>query len=161
MNFANLFATLVESESAAASRAFGSIASHRGRIDALHDAAEVYFSNRPDAERFAQYKKLVKLSSKASARRNEIAHGLSEKYADSGHHGGGWYLVPAQYNTKKNKLLVFFDSDRGPHTFTTAKYALAPNQIREFSNGFHTLSQSIANFGRQLRKAQQNPAPSD
>ena len=48
-----IFATLVESKSQAARRAYGNIASSVGRIQALDCAAEIFFEAHQDIDRLA------------------------------------------------------------------------------------------------------------
>src|ERR1700674_1515777 len=105
VSLSSLFGILVQSTSPAAKRAYGAIVSAAGRIDALDRAAEVYFSER-DETQHEYYNNLSKIVRYASPRRNEIAHGIAECYADISVLGGGYYLTAPAYNSRKHNLSI-------------------------------------------------------
>lgn len=151
VNLAGLFATFVESQSIAAVRAYGTIASARGRLDALEEASKMFFSERKDDERSA-FVRIHKLCSKAAGRRNEIAHGIADALAEYGFEGGGWYQMSSDYNARKSLAFIPIDqATTDPHTWHPSKFAYTAAQIEDFSNGFHTLGQNAFNLSRRLR----------
>jgi hypothetical protein len=113
---ATLFAVFVSASQksvhlAPAIRAYGSIASFKGRHDMLRAAAAAYFHRRKSKkEKFeARLKKLMDECLEYSNRRNEIAHGSVSMLYESRKRSNsmikiGHYLLPSFYNPKKFKL---------------------------------------------------------
>lgn len=106
---AMMFGLFVESDSSAAVRAYGAIASSTGRKDALAKAAEVFSSKRGDKFPQKDFDLLMNHFGKAQGRRNEIAHGMVMSFK-IGDQARGFFLVPAHYNSRKTdaKTLPFW-----------------------------------------------------
>ena len=140
--FAVLFRLLVESQSSAASRAYGAIASARGRREALMAAAEIFFEIHKVAELWREeFDLLMQHFAKASGRRNEIAHGISIRYM----HGEedptaiGIFLIPAAYNTSKRHPFMPKESeDKFAHL--QSKYRYTAEDISQITSKFHHLN---------------------
>ena len=104
-----LFGTMLglETVSLSAQRAYGSIAAFTGRLDLLTRAASGYFEQHPDAKHEATFNVLSKTLRKASARRNDIAHGtvtLYPRHAPA-RETVGYLLIPSSYSVVKNDAL--------------------------------------------------------
>ena len=99
---ANIFGHLVESQSAAASRAYGTIMAGSARKEALEAATIEFFRGKPDPM-MADFYSLFNAYSSAAQYRNNIAHGICYCRISTG--GGddnsGWFLYPPQYNTRR------------------------------------------------------------
>jgi hypothetical protein len=159
--YSNLFAALVESKSGAALRAYGSIGSAYGRKQALKDAASVYFLHGRE-ELAVEFEDLAEAFGYAAARRNEIAHGVAVNYAAHDVIGGGYYLIAAAYNTKRNDIGIDFGMvTYDPYTWNQTTYAYNSSQILEFSNRFERMGREVSNFIRGMRvfqlTVQKNP----
>ena len=89
-----------------AERAYGSIATSRGRISMLQEAAKAFaFGYKADGIQ-KDIKKLLDRATNYSARRNEIAHGIVREYKHAVYHdghGNGFVLAPPVYSTSKNE----------------------------------------------------------
>jgi hypothetical protein len=95
-----LYSILIESESDAAFRAYGAMASATGRRDALEHAAEVFFhKNNLPKSHAAGFKALMSNYARSAARRNDIAHGVALQANTKD--VSGYFLVSAPYNSKK------------------------------------------------------------
>lgn len=102
--WAGVFAFMVAphddlSQDAPAVRAYGAIVGFTGRQGMLEAAASAYFQRNPSSTDEATFRELIGLTSRLSARRNELAHGRASWWMRDGH-----FLFPASYNTKKNPL---------------------------------------------------------
>jgi hypothetical protein len=77
-HLALLFARFItrEQDSLAARRAYGTVASFTGRSALIRDAAAAYFAEFPDRELSDAFSEQLKIAARASARRNDIAHGI-------------------------------------------------------------------------------------
>jgi hypothetical protein len=65
-----------ETNARAAIRAYGSVASFRGKAEMLEQAAELWFDEHPSEELEKKLRDLLRLASRYAARRNDIAHGI-------------------------------------------------------------------------------------
>jgi hypothetical protein len=144
--FASLFQTLVESKSPASHRVYGSIASARGRRDALEAAAEIFFERKKvDNEEQAAFRSLIKHFVHAASRRNEIAHGVACEVPP-----GGTFLIPAPYNT--NKTHAFPKDDDGEWGRIRAKYRYTTEDIDLFNRRTNELFTATASYVQYLGK---------
>lgn len=130
--YARLFAHLVESPSDAAKRAYGSIISASGRHDALEAASVIFFGDRRSDVGFSVCRKYLKARRLASARRNEIAHGMATHYSTPAEPQHGAFLVPPFYNTGKTEAYVDPDDD-DPLAVFKGKYRVDADDISTFS----------------------------
>jgi hypothetical protein len=130
-HLAQIFALLIglDEPSAAAVRAFGAIATSRGRLDMLSAAAEVYFSDYPDPALETAFDSLIAATAGYAARRNELAHGTTRQIGDL-----GFYLVSPFYNTNKMKWA------------TGTVYAYTTAEIWKYFGGFTDLYIDLDNF---------------
>jgi hypothetical protein len=76
--FANFSAPYPQSEPAR--RAFFSVRPFEGRADMLRAGSEAYFSAHPSEELLSDLKEILKLSVCYSQRRNDIAHGIVDRF---------------------------------------------------------------------------------
>jgi hypothetical protein len=86
----------------AAMRAFGALAAFQARADQLEQASKVYFVDRPERLLESQFKTLLKSARRASARRNDIAHGQVWFQSPQRGWGGGHFLGPASYSSRRH-----------------------------------------------------------
>lgn len=98
----DLFALLIQSYSPAAKRAYGAIASFRGRLDVLIAAADTCFlmHNATENDR-RSFNQLTAHLAAGAGRRNEIVHGHVYQVGIQDRERG-CFLCPASYNTNKN-----------------------------------------------------------
>lgn len=150
IELAGLFGILVDSASHAASRAYGVIVSARGRNEALERAGEVYFELHHPEHHLA-FKNILRAVAYAAARRNDVAHGIVVTYADRSVPGGGYYLVAAEYNSRKTDAFIDLNNDvYDPFAFARHRYALTSREIKEYRLRFATLSHVVAELSRKL-----------
>jgi hypothetical protein len=110
-----LFEVMIESNTVAAGRAYGSITGARARADVLRQAGDVYFSirrhlsdkkDRAFAETVkhmeACFNAYVANYASASARRNDIAHGIATELSTVEDGRQSWFLVPPLYQSSRN-----------------------------------------------------------
>jgi hypothetical protein len=106
-------------------RAYGAILAPSSRHDMITEAAEAYFAGVGDAALHERVKKLLKLYRSASARRNEIAHGVVM--------GRGkplkFFLVPGIFASRKREL-----------DMVTTKYQLSSVEINQYTRHFAQLT---------------------
>jgi hypothetical protein len=139
-----MFRVFVESRSPAADRAYGAIASARGRIDALRAAADVFFQLHSVADTWKkEFDLLVRHASAASGRRNEIAHGVVIACEFDGV-DAGVFLVPAGYNTRKTHAFEQGIGLADKFSMLKVKYRYTAEQISDITSRFHVLN-SAAN----------------
>lgn len=106
MLLGRLFGVLVESETRAAARAYGTIANVNGRRDALLFAGEVYFAEPSRKPHHADLLGILKHYAEASGRRNDIAHGLTTEMIDEQGVSHGFFHVPPEYSSRKSDTLL-------------------------------------------------------
>jgi hypothetical protein len=145
VTLAVLFGILVECTTVAALRAYGMIASNRGRKDVLQYAAEAFFLlHNVNEEDQADFGFLISHIGTAAGVRNKIAHGLVTHYLHVQKGDFGYFLTPPGYHSKNIDLsnrLVSTGDDVA--SCTGAKYSLVSKQINEFSQKFEVLRHSI------------------
>ena len=148
-NFSFLFTLFVDADSHAARRAYGALASNTARTDALRGAAEVFFSEwapaRPEQELFAR---LMEHFSRASEKRNEIAHGIVMNVMEMGH-----FLIPPDYNS--SKMSAFLDDEeykKDTIARLRAQYRYSRNDINEMSRRFGKLADATIEYVFFLKK---------
>jgi hypothetical protein len=129
-------ADTVDPERAPALRAYGSVASARGRADMLDSAGEAYFLNNPNTQLQADFEAVLRNYRGYAARRNDIAHGRAGQESTNPAHG--WYLYPGLYNSKKYPI------GQPP------KYLYSSVEIRRFKDGFETLYDEIVDLATKL-----------
>jgi hypothetical protein len=127
MAMAWLFGLLVESDSDAAVKAYGTIYGGPGRKDAFSFAVAEFFTRHPDrvSDRH-DMEKLLAAYEMAWSYRNNIAHGIVMAIIDTHAAPAGWFLQSPEYASKK----------RDPHnTFYSRYYYNVPdieNAIKRF-----------------------------
>jgi hypothetical protein len=134
--FATMFNVFVESKSPAAKRAYGAIASSRGRRDALDAAAEVFFNRRAVNEAWqSEFRLLMRHFSTASGLRNEVVHGVLVHFGFKRGPGAGNFLIPADYITRKTHAFERKRVEEGDYFgFSKAKYRYTANDVEDISN---------------------------
>jgi hypothetical protein len=127
--FANVYATLIKPPSSyPAFRSFGAVLSARGRRSLIEEAADVFWNSFPGGSLQTSLKDLLNLYIDASARRNDVAHGITQHETD------GYYWV-ANYHSHKNDI-----AQTSPYKYNSA-------QILVFASDF----QSLGNRARFFR----------
>jgi hypothetical protein len=143
--FAQLFSTLVSKEdhSAAAMRAYGSVITFRGRAEMVRAAAEVHFMLFPNTDLQKTFKAFYnQVINHASARRNEIAHGIVRPFASvvNGQFTRSFMLFPPYYAANKNEInRIELRDDVIQVMWQTGKYAYSSVEIDKFAKGFRDL----------------------
>jgi len=154
-HFADIFQTFIDTKSHAAKRAYGSIVSAAGRRDALEAAAEVFFaewSMIPEVEQ-KRFMHLLKHFSRATGRRNEIAHGIAKNLGVhiQGRVEGGWFLFPAEYNS--NKTSAFAGPDiQNTWSFDLGLYRYTSDDLSHFYSRFGELAQAVEEYIVMLKR---------
>lgn len=157
--FAELFKYFIESKSNAARRAYGYIIV--GRDEVIKGAAEEFFlKNNVNNETEDNFKLIMKHRQKASELRNEIAHGnvakISELFNDK--NCFGHFLIPAFYNSRKNKLNRPYKGEDKIDMFDMMGqiYFYKAYHIKCFCNKFEVLQTCVTNFWGDLIKNYSN-----
>lgn len=166
-----LFTILVESKSQAAFRVYGNIASAKNRYEALKTAAEIYFQRGRGVDwdltrreelykKYEELTKILKVMRYASPRRNDIAHGIAIIYAVEPAEGGGHFLVPPIYSTRRTTPFIDFGSaDSDPLSFTPHKYAYTGAQIADYGGRFMKIHREVNNLSRHLSQLHNQSRP--
>lgn len=175
-SFSHLFGVFVESRSIAANRAYGAIASARGRRDALNAAAEVFFSLHEVAEIWRkEYRVLMRHFDLASGLRNEVVHGHLVHFGFTHGPGRGNFLVPAGYNTRKNRPFRDQTAAEGDHfSLSTAKYRYTGEDVEDIARRIVKLDDCVREWTMNIwvtypsgkyeaapTWGEKNPAPQD
>ena len=146
--FANMFSVFVESSSLAASRAYGAIASHSGRREALDNAAEIFFVSKLAKESVrADFRTLMKHFKDAATRRNEIAHGIvTALIVDDREHG--IFLMPPDYNSRKTspEMRGIGLGEVSPLFHLEADYRYVADDLKRFIERFDVLRVAATAF---------------
>ena len=129
-------------------RLFGSIDLSGVRRNALNNMAEIYFGQSEDGKAMTRrLNALMNAISNASRRRDDIAHGTVVAFA--GNRPVGSFLLPAGYNSERNKAFldrpVEIDPDFPFHTLT-AEYRYTSKDIANIIAKFYTLLQSVMTY---------------
>jgi hypothetical protein len=122
--------------SLAAQRAYGSVIAFSGRLDLLRGAASGYFEKHPDDTHEPAFEKLANDAKRASARRNEIAHGQVGLYPRwvRASETTGYLLMPGSYSVTKN------DARWEP------KYGYMAATVHEYGAHFRGLAEPAASM---------------
>lgn len=104
--WAKAFQLFCEARSLAAVRAFGTIESVASKNYALRYAAQEFFATREESDATLT-KELLRIQSKASEFRNQIAHGMALQP-----HAYGYFLCPASYATKQRKTRPAYPTEQ-------------------------------------------------
>jgi hypothetical protein len=100
--FAEVFQHLCDSHTPTAKTAYGALSSAKGRADVIRVAAREFCGiHRVKDEHSKELEILINHFSKASGRRNDVAHGealliMFPEYR-------GYFLTPAEYNTNRHR----------------------------------------------------------
>lgn len=129
--FADLLGTTIP---VGALRAYGAMSAFNVRQQMLMHAADAFFHYAPNDELRARFNRIVKsLADNASARRNEIAHGLV--IAQNKGHGESYFLVPSYHSAKKRS----FAAD--------PTYQYTSKEIEDFTKKFRLLAAEVYRLG--------------
>lgn len=113
-------------------RAYGAIATFNARQSMVNAASAALFHHRKnDALRDAVKYILENVCKDASARRNEIAHGIVIKRAGRGGSSGGYFLTAGLYSSLKRDISF------------EAKYEYSSRQIKIYAQLFDKISISV------------------
>jgi hypothetical protein len=149
--FASLFSALVATKdnNAAAIRAYGSVITFRGRAEMVRAAAEVHFSlfrncNSALEKGFRAF--VNELTNHASARRNEIAHGVVRVTPIIKHYTvvPQYFLYPPYYASNKLQLNRIDSSDGRQMARYEPKYIYSSVEINQFARAFSDLVPRLA-----------------
>src|SRR5579863_3010423 len=142
--FFGFFASDGSDSHAAARRAYGAVIAFQGRSSMLAAAAEIYFAYHQDDALACRFDDLLKKAANFAARRNEIAHGIVRPTFGPADPETllkdisplGWVLLPSDYATNKNKLLL--DSEQRAFGFFP-KYIYSSTEISSLATHFRAL----------------------
>jgi hypothetical protein len=135
----------------AALRAYGSILGFQSRAGMIERAAEVYFKYNKIADlQSAIEQLLIKSRDRLSARRNDIAHGIVQPYANAVAGHNGYVLYPAYYATKKRKL-----PDDGALHDVKPTFIYSSIEIENFGKQFSELSEATIEILTELTRHEQ------
>jgi hypothetical protein len=146
-SFVSLFCHFIEPRvSNAAARAYGAISSSQGRIEALENAAIVYFHLHNVAEDLQnEFQLIIRHFNAARGRRNDIAHAVTINFQfEAGVDAGGVFLIPAMYGSRKTYPFIPKDGDR--FSIIKSKYRFTSEDIVLITNKFYHLIQVIFRF---------------
>jgi len=115
----DLFSILVESQSPAALRAYGTIANANGRREALQQAGLIYFRERADSDDAKDFRAILANYNEASGRRNDVAHGMVAQVKDENGELKGFWLFPQLHAAKKSRLAQTIREARETGTLPT------------------------------------------
>jgi hypothetical protein len=122
-------------------RAYGSIVSPRGRREAIEAAAEVFFQKFPNAGLEHELSEFIGIHRNASARRNEIAHGVIVSA-----HAASWYLEANEYSDKRNV------NRESPYAYTST-------QITKIGSHYSSLRRDVEALRSTLKEHFQSSDP--
>lgn len=131
--------------------AYGSIITHKGRVEMIQATAKVYFKRHPTGPR-KELTAVLDKAGKLCARRNEIAHGRVQRFEKR----PGWYLLPSHFAINKHELLGVVEgtpSKFGPGRAKTKRrplYAYTSKQITGMATAFWDLGQEAAEIPPML-----------
>lgn len=152
-----LFAHLVESESMAAQRAYGSISNTSGRKTAIENAAEI-FHDRHYKFPIDKLNLLTNHYGKAAAYRNRIAHGLAVEHTDE-KGTRGIFLVPSFFSAKNREAQTYDFWKKATETEDEFyvhgySYRYTHEDIDFLNSKFEVLSEMLGKFVGLLIKTQ-------
>lgn len=142
-----------------AERVYGSIMSPGGRRDALMASSETFFHwSKVSDEHKDDFKALIAHHHKASALRNDIAHGMVFCNPEL-----GFYLLPAPYNSGKNKDFFIYASSTldsaKPQMLDLHAYAYTAEDVNSISEKFVRLRNAAHKYGLSLTPYLSFPTP--
>lgn len=154
--FVSLFCHFVEGvPSNAAARAYGAISSSKGRMEALENAAEVYFHlHQVSKELTDEFWLVRKHFDMGRGRRNDIVHAVTMEFQFEGD-SAGIFLVPAMYGSHKNFAFKPPDGDR--FSMALIKYRLTSEDIIQFTIKFDHLRKAVLHFHSDFVHAHPHP----
>jgi hypothetical protein len=156
--FAWLFTTILQSpgSSAAARRVYGSITTSHGRREALRAAAEITLGSQHQTA----FNQLIKNFADASARRDDIAHGVVMRLSTgsittqtdpdnllASANFVGCYLSPSPYVTQRT--YAFGPPPNAP-IFASGKYLYTSADIDAFADKFDALRAHLNSVGVEI-----------
>ncbi len=138
--------------SAAAARAYGTIANAVGRREALEAAATVFFAEEGTEDSLqAALRTLMKNYGEASGRRGDIAHGIAMgNPGDPDAKHSGTILIPSYYNTKKTRSDGGSSQAGSNELFRRYAYAFTEKHIKDYSGKFANLFHCVRVFHYSL-----------
>lgn len=159
---ADLYLVLAEADGAATAnaiaRTYGSIESNTGRRNAITSVAEVYFHPHFSEDYVSRpFNELLTHIRNASKRRDDIAHGITQRIGASTKEGYiiyGCFLLPVDYNNSRTNAFAnrsVTDPDF-PFNFMRGHYRYTSEDILSFAEKFSALRLAIHRFCGQVRK---------
>lgn len=153
-----LFSHLVESQSNAAQRAYGTISNTSGRRTAIENAAEI-FHDRHYKFPIGELKLLMAHYGKAASYRNRIAHGLATEHTDEKGISKGVFLVPSFFSSKHRSAQTYefwkkVEEAENDFDVFGYSYRYTHEDIDFFNSKFEELSKMINQFYGELLRVQ-------
>lgn len=162
MMLAKLFGLLVEGDTDAAERAYGTLPGSRGRKDMILEAGVIYTQRHGHAFPMDELRLLMSHYDSASGRRSDIAHGMVMGI-NTGDVQRGFFLVPAVYRSQKNepKTLDFWmkvqaQQAENPFAVFGFRYRYTHTDIHRFADLFGEFFQQVQGlyFAEFMRRTQ-------
>jgi len=159
-NLADIFSLLVAGyvPNLAASRAYGSVLSVRGRIEMIQAAGAAVFADKPNKVLRLRLKELLEEAEGFAARRNDIAHGITSQYLSTDNKPIGYVLGPGVTATRKVKLTSAERCESGEQPTLTVSYAYTAADIDRFGTEFARLRHEAMFVKRALLKYVADPS---
>lgn len=149
---AKMFGLFVESDSQAAERAYGAIASNSGRMEALRQATGIFASKQREKFHLPDFNLIIKHVCDASGRRNEIAHGIVTSIKIDNNECG-FFLTPAPYNSRKTDAKTYDwwrqaaeKNPDNPFMVFGFDYRYTSADVDHFTNLFQELNKQVSGF---------------
>jgi hypothetical protein len=138
--------------SPAANNAFGAIRTFEGRLAVLRKAGAAYFAYHQDETyQSTELIQILNIGQRACERRNEIAHGIVQRYlpSDSSIHdeSKGYCLFPAGYDSFRRGT----ETDRPDFCYSSIELSQYTLKFEELQKAPHELTNSIISHARDLR----------
>jgi hypothetical protein len=152
-----LFSHLVESDSSAAQRVYGTIVNTGSKQTVIMEAAKI-FHDRHYKFPFDELKLLMAHYRHAATYRSAIAHGIAIEHADEQGSSKGVFLVPSFFSTKRSAQTYEFwkKVEKSENDFDVFgyEYRYTHEDIDFFNSKFEELSKMINQFYGELLRVQ-------
>jgi hypothetical protein len=127
-------------------RAYGAMSGFSARQQMLSQAAEAFFYYAPNEGLQVEFNRIVKsLCVNASARRNEIAHGLVVSQNKGA--GESYFLVPSFHSTKKRSFAA-----EPAYQYTSKEIEIFTRKFRLLAGEVHRLSTECLTWHEAQKK---------
>jgi hypothetical protein len=145
-----LFSYLVGIFTPSAIRAYGSLGTFSGKLAMIREAGKAFITLENAEHIQTDFDKLMNLSEKYSARRNEIAHGIVISYSQEmffhQQDKEGFVLVPNYHNAKKQTLVI-------NQMAGVPKFVYSSKEIDHYKDRFEELTPLALHVIQEVQKS--------